>query len=136
MESHDALLEVARTETGLDDFGNDSFLEGLEILVRALQEEASLNEIGDGALIPAKVLEAPWLTRLLPRGDDATFVFESELGVTRIEGETVFSTFEMGIPEYPQFPILFQGGVRYRWDGEETYGMLERSSRREKIAWD
>jgi hypothetical protein len=91
---------------------------------------------GDGALIPAKVLEAPWLTRLLPQGDDASFVFESELGITRIEGETVFSTFEMGIPELPQFPILFQGGVRYRWDGEETYGMLERSSMRDKIVWE
>jgi hypothetical protein len=90
---------------------------------------------GDGALIPAKVLEAPWLTSLLPRGDDASFVFESELGVTRIVGETVFSTFELGIPEFPQFPVLFQGGVRYRWDGEETYGMLERSSMRDKIAW-
>jgi len=90
---------------------------------------------GDGALIPAKVLEAPWLRRLLPHGDDASFVFESELGITRIEGETVFSTFELGIPEFPQFPILFQGGVRYRWDGEETYGMLERSSMRDKIDW-
>jgi hypothetical protein len=82
------------------------------------------------------VLQAPWLTRLVARGDDATVVFESELGTTRIEGETVFSTFELGLPEYPQFPILFQGGVRYRWDGEETYGMLERSSMRDKIAWE
>ena len=89
---------------------------------------------GDGELIPAKVLEAPWLKRLLPKGDDASFVFDSALGVTRIEGETVFSTFEMGLPEYPQFPLLFQGGVRYRWDGEETYGMLERSSMRDKVA--
>lgn len=90
---------------------------------------------GDGDLVPAKVLKAPWLTRLVPRGDDATVVFESALGVTEIEGETVFSTFELGLPEYPQFPILFQGGARYRWDGEETYGMLERSSLRDRIAW-
>ncbi len=88
---------------------------------------------GDGELIPAKVLKAPWLHRLVPKGDDASFVFESKLGVTRIEGETVFSTFEMGLPEYPQFPLLFQGGVRYRWDGEETYGMLERSSMRDRV---
>jgi hypothetical protein len=90
---------------------------------------------GDGELIPAKVLEAPWLTKLLPRGDDASFVFESDLGITRIEGETVFSTFELGLPEYPKFPVLFQGGVQYRWDGEETYGMLERSTMRDKIDW-
>lgn len=35
----------------------------------------------------------------------------------------------------PNFPMLYQGGVRYRWDGEETYGMLERSSMRDKIDW-
>jgi hypothetical protein len=37
--------------------------------------------------------------------------------------------------EYPNFPVLFQGGVRYEWDGEVSYGMLERSSMRELIAW-
>ncbi len=62
-------------------------------------------------------------------------MLESELGITRIEGGTVFSTFALGLPEYPRFPIPFQGGVRYRWDGEETDGMLERSSMRDKIIW-
>ena len=91
---------------------------------------------GEGGLIPAKVLEAPWLTQVLPGGDDVSCVLESELGITRIEGRVEFATFEMGLPEYPQFPILFQGGVRYTWDGEETYGMLERSSMRERIDWE
>jgi len=91
---------------------------------------------GEGALIPAKVLEAPWLTRVLPGGDDVSCVLESELGITRIEGRVVFSTFEQGLPDLPQFPVLFQGGVRYSWDGEETYGMLERSSLRERMTWD
>ncbi len=50
MERHDELLEIARTETGLADFGDDSFREGLEILVRALREEAQLNEIGEFAI--------------------------------------------------------------------------------------
>jgi hypothetical protein len=89
---------------------------------------------GDGALIPARVIEAPWLAKLEPNGADVSLVLESELGTTRIEGETVVSTYSLGIPEMPQFPVLFQGGVRYRWDGEETYGMLERSSMRDKIA--
>lgn len=31
------------------------------------------------------------------------------------------------------FPALQQAGVRYRWDGEETYGMLERSIPMDKI---
>jgi hypothetical protein len=60
-------------------------------------------------------------------------VLESELGITRIEGETIVSTFQLGIAELPQFPVLYQGGARDRWDGEETYGMLERSSRPDRI---
>jgi hypothetical protein len=40
----------------------------------------------------------------------------------------------MGRPELPpNFPVLQQTGVRYRWDGEETYGMMERSSRKDKV---
>jgi len=46
MKGHDELIDAARTETGLDDFGDGSFLEGLEILVRALREEANLNAGG------------------------------------------------------------------------------------------
>lgn len=46
MESVDRLLDAARVETGLDDFGSDTFREGLAILVRSLDEEAHLNEIG------------------------------------------------------------------------------------------
>jgi len=38
-------------------------------------------------------------------------------------------------PMMPDFPVLFQGGVRYRWDGEETFGMLERSSTKDLIEW-
>jgi hypothetical protein len=41
-----ALVSQAREITGLDDFGEDSWREGLERLVAALREEAQLNEIG------------------------------------------------------------------------------------------
>jgi hypothetical protein len=33
----------------------------------------------------------------------------------------------------PSFPALQQAGVRYSWDGEQTYGMLERSNPLDKI---
>lgn len=89
---------------------------------------------GDGELIPAKVVQAPWLTKLGTNGQDVSVVLEStELGITRIEGETVISTYLVGHPDFPQFPVLSQCNVRYRWDGEETYGMLERSSMRDRI---
>lgn len=40
------LLDSATAQTGLDDFGDPSFREGLDILVAALNEEAALNDIG------------------------------------------------------------------------------------------
>lgn len=96
---------------------------------------------GDGDLIPARVVEAPWMTRLRPGGEDVSFVFETAAGLVRIEGETVLSTHEIthasAAPAAKSskwtFPALQQTGVRYRWDGEETFGMLERSSPMDKI---
>lgn len=40
------LLEQAQSATSLDNFGEDSFREGLEILVNSLDREARLNDIG------------------------------------------------------------------------------------------
>lgn len=50
VEGYKTLLDVAKNATGLDDFGPDSFLEGLEILVNALNAEAKLNALGDKVL--------------------------------------------------------------------------------------
>ena len=99
---------------------------------------------GDGALIPARVVSAPWLTTLQPLGADVTVVLETDRGTVTIEGETVVGTFDIHHDdqmlatqqlrqEMPSFPALHQAGVRYRWDGEETYGMLERSYPLDKI---
>jgi hypothetical protein len=41
------LLQEARAKTGLDDFGDDSFREGFEILVNALESEGRLNARGE-----------------------------------------------------------------------------------------
>jgi hypothetical protein len=92
---------------------------------------------GDGGLIPARVVKAPWLKRLQPPlGQDVSVVLESELGVITIEGETVMSTFDVSVlAQNPDFPVLEEAGARYRWDGEETYGMIERSSMRDQIDW-
>jgi hypothetical protein len=45
-------MAAAVEQTGLDDFGDDSFREGLEILVRALRDEARLNATGEAFLYP------------------------------------------------------------------------------------
>ena len=93
---------------------------------------------GDGELIGARVVEAPWLRRLQPLGEDVSVVLQTAEGTVRIEGETVLSTHDITDPsEIPPeqlalmanwtFPALQQAGVRYTWDGEQTMGMLERS---------
>jgi hypothetical protein len=100
---------------------------------------------GDGDLIPATVVEAPWLTKFQALGQDVSLVLETARGKVRIEGETVMSTYDVYHDdathaikalkqEMPDFPALQQAGVRYRWDGEETYGMIERSNPLEKIS--
>lgn len=50
LDTHD-LLDRARAETGLDDFGDDWFLGPLDVLVGALREEAALNPLGRFAAI-------------------------------------------------------------------------------------
>ncbi len=43
----DELIQQAISQTGLDDFGDDSFREGLEILLSSLRDEARLNARGE-----------------------------------------------------------------------------------------
>lgn len=50
----DALIETARAETGLDDFGNPSWREALDVLVDAFEREADLNDIG-AAMVPGEL---------------------------------------------------------------------------------
>jgi len=44
--SEDALIAAAVQETGLDRFGDESFLQGLRVLLKSLETEASLNPFG------------------------------------------------------------------------------------------
>lgn len=99
---------------------------------------------GDGDLVPARAVQVPWLTQLRPLGEDVSLVLQTADGVVEIGGETVFSTHDIHHnddmysmqalkQEMPSFPALQQAGVRYTWDGEETYGMLERSNPLDKI---
>jgi len=47
MPTIDDVLQAAATQTGLDDFGDDSFREGLDILLSSLRDEARLNAKGE-----------------------------------------------------------------------------------------
>ena len=46
----DNLVAAACDRAGCDDFGTDTWREGLEVLVHALNAEANLNDIGVGAM--------------------------------------------------------------------------------------
>ncbi|HTH29476.1 MAG TPA: sulfotransferase [Sphingobium sp.] len=45
-----ALMDRARQQSGLDDFGDDGFRDGLEVLVNAIDREARLSQMGRMAL--------------------------------------------------------------------------------------
>ena len=89
---------------------------------------------GDGALIPARVVDAPWLQTLAAKGQDVSVTLETEDGRTEtIQGETALSTFHVmnaaaGAAGMVGDFRLQQAVVRYTWGDESATGMLERSS--------
>jgi hypothetical protein len=84
---------------------------------------------GDGALVPARVVDAPWLTTLTPTGEEVGCVLETEDGRTvRVAGQSAVSTFMVMPPDVGGGLQLQQAIVRYTLDGESTNGMLERSA--------
>jgi hypothetical protein len=88
-----------------------------------------------------KVVQIPWMTTFTPHGGDVDIVLQTENGQEiRIGGTTHDSTFiAAGNPMFGNWlqpeggkpngiPMPFhQGGARYTWDGETTFGMIERS---------
>jgi hypothetical protein len=84
-------------------------------------------------MYPARATRIPWLRDLRARGDDVSFELESELGVTRIEGVTELSTFQLH-RDHLRGLYLSQSGARYSWGGASAYGMIERSSTPDMVA--
>jgi hypothetical protein len=73
------------------------------------------------------LVDAPWLRRLQPFGEDLTVTLRTADGDVHIEGQTIVSACMAGGTHHEFAPALQQAGVRYSWDGEVSYGMLERS---------
>jgi prepilin-type processing-associated H-X9-DG protein len=90
---------------------------------------------GDGALIPARVVKAPWLRTVEPAGEDVSVVFETAQGTVTIAAESVMSTFHGMVPEDGVGLVLQQGIVRYTWDGESANGMMERSMPSDRVTF-
>lgn len=89
---------------------------------------------GDGQQVPARVVRAPWMTRLVEKGDDASLVLESAAGTVRIEGEVLASLFDHHLFEMAGTSVLHQGTARYVWDGEEAIGLIERCTLKNRIS--
>src|SRR5262249_353675 len=85
--------------------------------------------VDDGQQMPAEIVETSWMPDMQPSREDVSFDIRTARGPIHVEAETVMSTFthERPIREGVTFPALQQGIARYRWDGEEAYGMIERS---------
>jgi hypothetical protein len=98
--------------------------------------ELGYNEayVFDGTrMVPAVIVDPPWLRRLQPYGEDVSLRLRTEAGDVVIEAETVMSAC-MPAGLHAEFaPALQQAGVRYRLDGEVTYGMMERSIPAERL---
>ena len=80
MEGYRELLDVARRDNGLTNFGDTSFMEGLEILVTSLNAEADLNAAGEKAMRDTILrylrqrLEVEEWYRLHPETDEGTIM--------------------------------------------------------------
>ena len=81
----------------------------------------------DGVWHKARATKIPWLRNIMPEGDDVSLELESDLGLTRIEGSTLLSSFHIANPGMKGMHNQ-QGSVRYSWNGQEAMGMIERSS--------
>lgn len=89
---------------------------------------------GSGVLKPARAIQIPWLTELKTHGDNVSCVLETDTGRVEIEGVTFINTRSRAPGQLPaSFPIVQQAHARYRWDDQETVGMIERSSLPEVI---
>ncbi len=83
--------------------------------------------------IPARAVDVPWLDNLDIDGDDVSFALETIDGQrVEVQGETFIATRSVHKGQTvlpPDFPVVQQAHVRYRWGDEEASGMVERSSR-------
>jgi hypothetical protein len=99
--------------------------------------EYSYNEgfvyLGEGELIPARAVKSPWLGYYQYSGEDVGCVMETIDG-RRFEfgGKTLGGIPSVSPPE-SKFPPLYQALAHYSFEGETAYGMVERSSMRDKM---
>ena len=82
-------------------------------------------------VVAARVEGTPWLRDVTASGEDVSFTLRTATGEVTISGTTFASSFRPPRPttDDTTFPLLHSAIARYRWDHEEAFGMIERSSR-------
>ena len=89
--------------------------------------------LGEGELIPARAVKSPWLKDYQYSGEDVTCVMETEDGRQfTFAGKTFGGVPTLGPADSP-FPPLHQMIAHYTFEGEQAYGMVERSTMRDKM---
>lgn len=85
---------------------------------------------GANGLVGARVLDSPWLTELDCVGETWTVTLDTPDGPAEIHGETVAVAYSMGlgVNHAPGSFVLAHAMGRFEWDGEQTYGLIERSA--------
>ena len=81
----------------------------------------------NGKMYPAKVRHPAFLRTICEGGDDVSIELEYELGIARVEGRTLLSSYHLNKPGVNGMH-LEQGHVEYSWSGVKACGMIERSS--------
>lgn len=82
----------------------------------------------DGKWHDAKATRLPFLERLEPSGQDVSLELTSAFGTVAIHGTNTLNTFKLYEEGELAGFALNQGGVRYTWDDQVAYGMIERST--------
>lgn len=111
----DELLAEAQAQTGLDDFGDDSFREGLDRLVHSINTEATLNDLGElvlplliGKLLTNRLEIEDWYRRHPEIDDEEVVAPLIGLGLPRT-GSTALSALLAEDPEARSL-LVWQSG--------------------------
>lgn len=87
----------------------------------------------DGRRLAATVTEAPWMHQLEPAGGRLPLVLETAEGRISVEVQPLLTMFDHHFFEMADTSVLEQGVALYRWDGEESIGLIERCTLREHL---
>jgi hypothetical protein len=89
---------------------------------------------GGGSLKPARAVQIPWMRELRTSGDHVPLVLQTAEGLISIDGTSFANTRSRGGKALTdRFPVVQQAHARYRWEDEETCGMMERSTLAEQL---